>query len=204
MKKTFSLMVGCLLLLWLSGTAFSAQGPYVSGNLGFGFLQDSGISEPGFSGEAEFDPGVALGFALGNAFGSYRLEGEFAFQQNDFDRISAFGGSVNANGDMSSTALLVNGYYDFRNGGAVTPYISAGLGLATVEVNDLTIGGAVVGSEDDTVVAYHLGAGLGFAINPRTTIDLKYRYFATEDPDIGGTKFEYSTHNFLFGFRYSF
>jgi len=46
----------------------------------------------------------------------------------------------------------------------------------------------LIGSEDDTVFAYQIGAGAGYAVNKNITIDLKYRYFATEDPDFEGIK----------------
>ncbi|MBK6705916.1 MAG: hypothetical protein IPG56_20640 [Caulobacteraceae bacterium] len=43
-------------------------------------------------------------------------------------------------------------------------------------------GGA--GSASDTVFAYQGLAGIGFAMNDRTTFDLGYRYFMAPDVDI--------------------
>ncbi len=206
MKKTFLLVVSCLLFLLLSSAAFGAQGPYASGSLGIGFLRDSIVRETGFSGDAEFDSGAVLGLAVGYYIGNCRLEGEFGYQKNDVDKIGAFGVGFNASGDITSTSLLVNGYYDLLKYGALTPYVSLGLGLASLELNDLTVPGATTGSagDDDMVFAYQVGAGVGYALNPQMTIDFKYRYFATQDPDFGGTKFEYGSHNFLLGLRYNF
>jgi len=47
MKKTFFLFVSFFILLVLSSVAFSAEGPYISGNFGLGFLTDSDLSELG-------------------------------------------------------------------------------------------------------------------------------------------------------------
>jgi len=61
-----------------------------------------------------------------------------------------------------------------------------------------------VGNSDDTVLAYHVGFGVGYAVNKSVTIDFKYRYFATDDPKFDGTKAEYGNHNIILGVRYSF
>ncbi len=37
------------------------------------------------------------------------------------------------------TTYMVNGYYDFHNSTAFTPYISAGVGLAHVKLSNNTI-----------------------------------------------------------------
>jgi opacity protein-like surface antigen len=98
----------------------------------------------------------------------------------------------------------VNGYYDFTNSSQLTPYISAGIGVAQVEVNDLAVLGIPVGSEDDTVFAYQLGVGVGYSVTDAITLDMKYRYFATADPDFDGIDGECASHNVYLGLRYNF
>lgn len=193
----------------VSHVALSVEGPYISGHFGVGLLTDSDISEPGATGKIEFDPGLALGIAAGYNFGEVRLEGEIGYQKNDIDKISACAGGlcisgIGASGDATSTSFLANGYYDFVNTSPFTPYISAGVGLAKIEVDDFSVVGINIGSADDTVFAYQLGVGVGYAVNKNLTIDLKYRYFATEDLDLGSTKAECASHNFYIGLRYNF
>jgi outer membrane autotransporter protein len=116
------------------------------------------------------------------------------------------GVSLDASGDVSSIAFLINGYFDFVNDSAFTPYISAGLGYAKVEFNDLNIVGSGLSSisDDDSVFAYQVGLGVGYAVTEKVTIDVKYRYFATDDPEFDTTQAEIASHNFLLGVRFNF
>ncbi len=102
--------------------------------------------------------------------------------------------------------VTLNGYYDFVNESAFTRFISAGLGCAKVEVNDFNIPGSGLPSEndDDTVFAYQIGADVAYAVSEKVSLDVKYRYFATSDPDFDGTEVEYSSHNIYAGIRVNF
>ena len=210
MKKTFLITAVCAMILSISSIASSAEGPYVSGNLGLAILSDSDVTDstvPGITLDIESDSGLALGVAVGYAFGNNtRIEGEIAYQKNDVDKASLLGVDVDLTGDTSSLALLLNGYYDFANESAFTPFISAGLGVAEVEINDFNVPGSGLPSsnDDDTVFAYQVGAGVGYAVNEKVTIDVKYRYFGTSDPDFETTTAEYSSHNFYAGIRVAF
>jgi opacity protein-like surface antigen len=209
MKKIILMITGCAMLLSISSVAYSAEGPYVSGNLGFAVPNDSDITDstiPGGSLNIESDTGPALGVAVGYDFGTTRVEGEIAYQKNDFDKTSIAGVGFNLTGDTSSLALLLNGYYDFTNESAFTPFISAGIGFSRVEVNDMNISGSGIpgSNDDDTVFAYQVGAGVGYTVNEKITVDVKYRYSGTEDPKFDTTKAEYSSHNFYAGIRFAF
>jgi opacity protein-like surface antigen len=211
MKKILVSIAGCAALLAFSSMAECAEGPYVGGNIGFAIPNDSDLSEPGVSGTIESETGYALGVVAGIDLGITRVDGEVAYQKNDLDTITLtiFGlgtASSSITGDISSLTFLVNGYYDFKNTSPLTPYVSAGFGFSRVEVSDISVPGIgpITASEDDTVFAYQVGAGVGYAITPELTIDAKYRYFGTSDPSFGGTEAEYSSHNFYGGLRVSF
>ena len=92
-----------------------------------------------------------------------------------------------------------NAYYDFSTEGSFSPYIGAGLGYANVEA-DLDD----FGDEDDNVFAYQFILGGSFASSETLSVDLQYRYFATDDPEFDGLEAEYSTHNLMIGLRQSF
>jgi len=209
MKKTFFMIIGCTMLLSISSIAYSA-GPYISGNLGLAIASDSDVTDstvPGITLDIESDSGLALGVAVGYGLGNNtRIEGEIAYQKNDLDKASLLGVDVDLTGDTSSLALLLNGYYDFATESAFTPFISAGLGFAKVEINDFNVPGSGLPSsnDDDTVFAYQVGAGVGYAVNEKTTLDVKYRYTGTSDPDFDTSTAEYSSHNFYAGIRVSF
>jgi opacity protein-like surface antigen len=208
MKKTFSAFVVLLMLFMLPSISFGAKiGPYISVNLGGAFLTDSDQSRTGYDSETmKFDPGFASSFAGGYNFGMFRIEGELGYQGNnvdnkyddyyydDYDDDYHRHSSNNDSCDLTAYSLMGNFYLDFVNPSPVTPFLTAGIGMATVNLFDY----------DDTVFAYQVGAGLAFAINPRMSVDLKYRYFATEDLDFEGIKAKFASHNVYCGFRFTF
>jgi opacity protein-like surface antigen len=215
-----------MVLGWGIATAGAAQ--YLSTNLGGVWVEDSDYSfseygyGPGYEysytedGDFSFEAGYGFTLAAGNDFGNgVRAEIEFGFRSNDLDDIDGsyqlydydfsygtyyeegtFKGSTR--GDVTATSFMANLFYDFLPAEAVTPFLGMGIGLANVDVD------TVVGSEEDTVLAYQLAAGFAFALNPNTTIDLQYRYFATDDPEFQGVEAEYATHNLMIGLRFGF
>lgn len=219
-KLSFILAV---LAMVLGGGTWAWAAPYVSINLGTAWVEDadytdSGTYPDGYSyddrGEFSFDAGFAMTAAFGFADESgFRGEIEIGYRQNDIDEATGTYAEYDPTGnlayvedyvdtfgvDVMTSSLMFNGYYDFMPSEAVSPFIGAGIGFANVE-SDLDY----YGSDDDGVFAYQFAAGVGLALNPNMKVDVQYRYFATEDPDIYGLEYEYVTHNVLVGLRTSF
>jgi outer membrane immunogenic protein len=89
----------------------------------------------------------------------------------------------------------------------VTPYLSAGVGAARYSISAMPVlsGGVFTTESNDVMVfAYQFGAGVGYAVTPRFTIDLKYRYLATSNPRLGDTILHYGSHNLYLGARFTF
>lgn len=204
MKKSILVVIAIL------GFSISAHaGWYAGGNIGYAIPTDSDWDDPAFGGVTltiELEPGFALAGFGGYDFGKFRLEGELSWQKNDFDTVSGPGGSLTITGDLTATSFLVNGYFDFHNSSPATPFITAGIGFSKIEVNDFNVPGSGVPgySDDDTVFAGQIGAGVGFAIIQNGSLDFKYRYFLTEDPSFDTSEFSFSSHNIYVGFRYNF
>ena len=218
MKKLLSLSALALALAWTT-TAVAADGLYVAGNVGVAMATDSDAKEaefPEISEEVSFDTGLALSAALGYKLNNFRMEAEFAWQQNDLDSIEAnvpFDSEFSvdlktpASGDVSVASGMLNGYVDFPIGGNWTPFVTAGIGMAKVEVNDYNVpdSGEPDWSDDDTMLAWQVGAGVGYALNEQMTLEVKYRYFATDDAEFeDGTEMEFASHNIYLGLRYTF
>lgn len=201
-------------MLALAATPSQAQGPWygsVNGNAVW-------VSDPdwssniGVSGDLEFDSGWgidgALGYSLSGSLQGFRVEGEVGYRSNDIDKVNVnnFGQFPGATGDADVWTGLVNGYYDIDLGSNFIPYVGAGLGVARVS-GKITVPGAAI-SDNDTVFAYQLSAGVGYAVSPTTTLFAGYRYLATDDLDFsgGGTTVstEYHSHNAQAGVRFSF
>ncbi len=208
--------------VFMATSAQAANGKmYFSGNLGVSLLSDSDINRPGafaFTGEVTYDPGFRVGGALGYDFGSFRAEGEIAYRSNDTDEGAIFGvccGPVD--GDVSALSFMANGYYDFHMASSpLVPYLGLGVGFAnvTADITAPTISSLALIDDSDIVFAYQFMAGVGYNINPTTTLTVDYRYFATSDPEFpSGPAFipglsdiesEYSNHSFNIGVRVAF
>ncbi|MBT3386360.1 MAG: porin family protein [Desulfobacula sp.] len=204
MKKISLFLLNCVFILSFSAIAYSEQGPYVSGNIGAAWLSNIDLSGPGLTYELESNMGVSLGVALGYDLGNnIRIEGELAYQYNDLDKIALLGGNPDANGDASSSAFLLNFYYDFKNDTPFITSITTGIGLANAEIETFNATGIPIGSFDDTAFAFQVGGGVGYAINKKVIIDFRYRYFKTAEMDIGTATAEYASHNIYFGIRFA-
>ena len=193
----------CLLTFAVIGSGISTSfaGTYISGNLGAVIVNDSDLDDGVDTGEFSYDTGFGFVAALGTSLqNDIRVEAELGYRNNDLDEIKVDGfGSADIDGDVTTTSLMGNAYYDISTEGSFSPYIGAGLGYANVE-GDLDD----FGDEDDNVFAYQLILGGSFASSETLSVDLQYRYFATDDPDFDGLDSEYSSHNIMIGLRNNF
>lgn len=205
------------LTIALAPAAQAADGFYVGATGGVSFLQDADNEGGGLSIESEFDTGFDVTGAVGYRFmDDFRVEGEIGYRRNNADSltialpaglgISSI--SSSADGDVSALSFMANGYYDVNTGTPWMPYVGAGLGVATINADVKTQGVQIV-DDDDTVFAYQIGAGIGYAFTESITATAGYRFFGTSDPEFkatDGTSFdsEYSTHAVEIGFRVQF
>jgi opacity protein-like surface antigen len=206
---------------FLSGFAPTAHAQwYVSGNVGTAALSDAeaDVTGSGTNGTTtiESDTGYGLSGALGYSWGSFRLEGELSYRENDLDQASnvsggglVFPAAGTASGETSAFGFMVNGWYDFQTGSKWVPYIGGGIGGANINLNVKSVGGTAIGyDESDTVVAFQAGAGVGYRVTPRVTFGLSYRLFGTLDPKfdngVNQVEGEYLSHNFMAGVRVAF
>lgn len=211
MKKTLGISIVLFMMLIFPGISLSASsGPYVGGQFGMTFLLDSDkYGDSVIKMELDFDPGFNLGLTGGYNWKMFRMEGEVQYQKNNIDSFKVCYGStcasdVSSSGDVTIFSFLANVYLDFVNKTAFTPYITAGIGLATVEVNDFEVAGWQMGDSDDTVFAYQIGTGIAYAINEKFTIDLKYRYHDITELDFDGVEIDFANHDVYVGLRYYF
>ena len=139
MIRASMLLVASATALGLASTAVAQQpaGWYVEGAGGVNWMEDMdfAIEDPGDPDEVfstEYDTGFAVSGRVGYAFGNgFRVDGEVAYRQNDFDTINIDGESVGSpvyDGDVSSWAFMLNGLYDISTGTSLTPYVGVGVG----------------------------------------------------------------------------
>lgn len=188
------------LLLAVSATSALAAGPYIGVSGGASMVHDSDISELGLSGTVSYDTGFGFNVNAGYDFDPVRVEFEFGYKNADVDKIELLGISVPiTNSDLTVMSYMVNGYYDFKNSSAFTPYVGAGLGLVYGELDDNGV------NSDDTVFGYQVIVGAAYNFNKNFALDLSYRFQgAAEDFSQNGMDLSYMSSSIMAGLRYSF
>ncbi len=130
----------------------------------------------------EFNP--SFHFAVG---AGYRLNAHWrgdvtvtalsALRQYSFQRAEPIGAA-----DLSSVGVLVSGYYDIVQIGAMTPYVGAGFGPAWNRYGDLTITGdavrpgASIAGRTTAHVAYQFAGGAATNIGDGWSLDVGFHY----------------------------
>jgi opacity protein-like surface antigen len=212
--KKFAVSVVICFFLVLPTISFGASGMYGSFNAGIakpadGNMTISGVGSAELEYDTSFTVGGAIGYRLGES-GDYRVEGEVAYQNNEVDRIGNNslpfdpGGGEISSMEFSMLTFLLNGYIDFNYGSAFSWFFTGGFGFARID-GEMTVNG-VTDDEDDTVFAYQLGVGAGYAVTETVTLDCKYRYLSTEDFNIEGGHVEVASpsHSITAGIRVAF
>ena len=197
------------------GTGGQGTGPYGTILVGLNILSDSEIN--GFTNTTDYGPLIGLGGAFGYDFGNFRVDGEIAFRINE---INSVGGTPLVGGSYTAAfSYMVNGYFDLPTDGPWKPYIGGGIGFATVAIDwnrpgFFPLSQVPVAGGSDSGVAYQFSGGIGYEINPKSTVSFGYRYFAVEELQMvfdSGSPFgsgpftmEYQSHEFNLVVRYMF
>jgi opacity protein-like surface antigen len=161
------------------------------------------------------DPGFGAGGFVGYKipFG-FRFEFELSYRRNSLDeyyRFSEFLGRddrVSLDGHVSALSYMPNVWYDFDLGRGWMPYLGIGLGAATkfIDCGSSACDSVDLERDGETQFAYQIGAGVAYALNPKTVISLDYRYFDSIEADFIflDYDFDYANHNVVMGIRRHF
>ena len=199
-------------------TKVSDQNWYISARIGAAFAEDTQFSTLGASVDTAFDPGFNLALAVGHTFRtesplSFRTEAELGYlvleaDQHQISGLGTFSGSA-ASGDASAVVGLANAYVDYQLG-AFTPFVSAGIGYADLDLDNVgtTPTGQVLDT-DENGVAWQVGVGTAYAVSDTLNIDLSYRYSGIEDVGVtanDGTSsdLDFRNHQVTIGIRKAF
>lgn len=181
-------------------------GPYAAIYGGGNWLADSDVVVGGVPGEAEFDTGYIVGGAVGYGVGfglvAPRAELDVSYRDNDFDQVTLGGVTTPGTGDVTALSGMTNLWFDVPMFGQFKPYFGGGVGASRVAVDD------GVNTDEDTVFAWQLGAGLAYQFTPMLAATVDYRWFNAEDPsfNLGGANVdaEYRAHSAMAGLRFNF
>lgn len=166
---------------------------YIKGGLSYSVPETQSETNYGVS-TWNFDNGLGASLALGKHY-SDKLSIELEAQYKKFDADEVTYDSfyrVPLSGDLTYTTAFVNIYYHPQpeiKSKLLNPHIGAGLGVSHVSWNKLSIiGGPVSISASDTVAALQVMLGNRFEITNSWFIDAEYRYFKTQDYNLGDSE----------------
>ena len=165
--------------------------------------------------QSVFTGSLAYGFNLAPVYNiPVRAELEYAYHDKaDFDYSQFYSGYKLS---TKVQTVMLNGYYDFKNKSAFTPYVSLGLGSASLKTT-IHDGSGYSKTKTNNDFAWSVGLGVAYAINPNFSVDLGYRYLdagkaSVNDTFTDGSTFIYrdntkakiSSHDVTLGLRYAF
>ena len=198
----FFISLGLFLAL-TSNVYAEGSGIYFGGIVGTSLRPDTTLSSPSLgTQEMEFKPGYTFGGFVGYDFGNnLRLEGEISYREN---RIRTGGGE---DPQAGTSSIMLNGYYELPLTQPLYLYFGGGLGMATAQLETISLGQAIDANE--TVFAYQLETGIGWNYNPKVNFSLGYRFFDTADPEFvlpagQRVQMDLENHELIFKMRYLF
>ncbi|WP_392564061.1 porin family protein [Orbus wheelerorum] len=206
-------------------------GFYVGGKLGASIMQSKDMQSHGHfystptnydytltkdKTKAVFNLGVNAGYDFNVSYNiPVRAELDYTYRTDAKINTSTYVFSSmdgNAGGDdeaenfkIRQSTLMANGYYDFYNSTAFTPYVGLGLGVSFVKYKDEA-------SISKTKFAWSTMAGVSYKVMSNLTANVEYRYLDSgkiKKDDSDGTwvdnfSAKLKTHDINIGLRYAF
>lgn len=190
------------------------SGPYLGLQGGYTWTQDLETEAGSYRYEADFEDGwtgiVEGGYRLSNGL---RAGLEIGYTSSTIGDIAG-GPPGRAGGAGDVTAMTYMGVigYELNAIGPVRPYVSAGVGVATVKLDDAAdlFGPGETFNDKDTGVAWQVGAGVAYAVSPNLDLTLGYRFLDTgiirvsQDGNGQRASFDYQNHTAMVGLRWTF
>ncbi|MGE3770674.1 MAG: OmpA family protein [Bdellovibrionales bacterium] len=170
----------------------------------------TGSTVVGVTSEIEYEGGFAAGAAAGYSWGTgLRTELEYAYRANDVSDVDPNVPGADS-GEVTLHTVMVNALYDLPVDWMLRPYGGLGVGFAMASYENIADLGGFTIDDDGTGLAWQVIGGLSYAISPRFSANLEYRWVGTDefelDTDFAGTQSDlgYASHNALLALRYQF
>ena len=163
------------------------KGTYFIGSIGAGKMENIDIAASLGGGEFEFDTGFSGEIGIGYDFGKIRTELSYTATNTDLIEVQNVGTDIGV--DVSS--WMISAAYDWRADKKWQPYVSAGVGSSTIEV-DLarTIGSVAVVVDDDDISTFKVKAGVNYEASENIDIYGELWGQAFDDFTIGTLEFQ--------------
>lgn len=117
-----------------------------------------------------FGVGASLGYNINN---NIRTEVEFMYRNHESEA-KKIGAVTFTSREFDSYTTMLNGYYDFVNSSAFTPYVGAGAGATYHE------------DSGEGHFAYQLMSGVSYDVGSSDRVSVGYRYFNASEVSLTG------------------
>ena len=185
----------------------------------------------------DYDNGNAFNLAVGMIRDNYRFELEYSQTEADVDRhqgVTAAGIDLSAidagvlisgnvgdlgvstaalvaagQGELETSTLMLNAYYDYKTDSAFTPYVGVGIGTATTDLEFSPSGVGVI-SDDDNTFVYQLILGASYSFTDKLDAFASYVYRDADEASLNASllpaRFEINNESSLLnvGLKFSF
>lgn len=84
--------------------------------------------------------------------------------------------------------MFLNGYYDFNTSSNWKPYLGAGIGLVSADI-DYSPSGVKIIDDDETVFGFQLKAGAAYMVSQEVDIYGEYAFRMTDDIEVRNSVF---------------
>lgn len=122
--------------------------------------------------------GLGAGYNVSNHFRADITLSNRDYKLNNSDTVNGI--AINDTQKISSTTLMLSGYYDIGTYRNFTPYLAVGTGIAMNRAGDLKIvhsfGNIIYPGKTNVNVAYQIGAGTTVKLTEKMDIDLNYKF----------------------------
>ncbi|SFH00117.1 Opacity protein [Neptunomonas qingdaonensis] len=240
MNHTGKQLASAIAAILATPSLVMAQGFYATAQLGSSQQANDSTpygnniaSDADFPGSFDAGNGIVGGVGIGYQFSKQlRVEGRIGHHESDFDDRKVGTGSRAGeeyilNGDIKSTTLTVEVFYDFPNASQFTPYVKAGVGVSDNRYS-ARLGGAGVAAfdpfdgvtdgyydnyknGDNTEFTWNVGVGGSYALTKQASIYGEYQYASFGDVSTGQDAFtdgfkidDAASHEVALGVRVNF
>jgi opacity protein-like surface antigen len=205
-RRIIAALIVCSLCLAAAGAHAQTTRLYLASYMGLNLYNGQHFHEDSTntSGTINYKNALSFAGALGIRLNrNIRVEGEISYRTAEIHSTEAGGASL-PSGDSNHTLLaMANVYYDFNlNWRNITPFVTAGIGVASHDISFNGGGGLPAASGRSTGFAYQAGAGLIYRVSPTLAFTGDYKYLTTTDIDVGGYTSGYHSHEVRLGLQY--
>jgi opacity protein-like surface antigen len=179
---------------------------YVSGSVGIASPgNDLKVRNAFDQGNLGLDSTAQGSIAGGYQLKNYRAELELNYSSFGVNKATLNTESFPSDGNVSTTSVLVNGYYDIPTGSKFRPYIGAGIGVGIIS-GKIKEPGAETDLGTGSSVAYQGKVGLQYEIAKKGNVFAEFKYLGISSykSDSGNDVSPPNSYGLSVGYRQGF